>query len=150
MTWRGVASGVAVAASTIAAAGAVAGCGAGSDTRLTHEEFLSQGNAICAEGNKQIEEGAGPAFASPDKPTVTEIRTFAETVVLPNVRDTLEQLRELSPPEEDEARVEEILAAAQEAVDKVESDPASLVDDDGFDEFDHLATAYDLTACATD
>ena len=149
MTRRGVASGVAMAASTIAAAGAVAGCG-GSDTRLTHEAFLSQGNAICAEGNKQIEEGAGAVFTSPDKPTVAEIRTFAETVVLPSVRDTLDQLRALAPPEEDEARVEEILAAAQEAVDKVESDPASLVDDEGFDEFDRLATAYDLTACATE
>ena len=40
----------------------VAGCGGGGDSTtdsgsLTKAEFLKQGNAVCAKGNKEIEEG---------------------------------------------------------------------------------------------
>jgi hypothetical protein len=54
----------------------------------------------------------------------------------------------LSPPEADEARVEEILNKAQAAVDTLNANPALLAQDDGFDESDRLANEYGLTACA--
>jgi hypothetical protein len=128
--------------------GALAGCGGGSDDRLTKDEFLKQGNAICAKGDKQIETAAGKAFATPDNPTKAEVVTFAKTVVLPTVQDEVDELRALSPPKEDEARIDEILDKAQAALDKLRANPALLVSDTGFEEANRLAGAYGLTACA--
>ena len=71
----------------------LAGCGGGSDDRLSHEEFLKQGNAICADANEHIEAAGSTAFASAGKPTEGEIVAFAKTIVLPTVQDMLDELR---------------------------------------------------------
>src|SRR5262245_47560234 len=128
--------------------GVVAGCGGGSGDRLTQEEFLQQGNAICAKGNQDIETAGASAFATPGEPTEAEVRAFGENVIFPNVEEMLDQLRALSPPKEDEEQVDQILDEAQAALDKVKADPALLAQNSGFDEADRLASAYGLTACA--
>ena len=112
----------------------VAGCGGGDD-RLSHEEFVKQGNAICAAGNEKIETAGATAFASAGQPTQDEIVTFARSVVVPTVQGTLDQIGELSPPEADETRVDAILGEAQSALDKLSANPALLAQEDEFDGF---------------
>jgi hypothetical protein len=124
-----------------------AGCG-GEVAQLTHDEFVKQGNAICAKGTATINESGATAFASPGSPTEPETVAFASKVIVPTVQDELDQLRSLSAPKGEETRVEEILDKAQAAVDEVRADPALLTQDNGFEEANRLARGYGLSACA--
>lgn len=135
----------------LSAAAVLGGCGGGSEDRLTHEEFLTEGNSICAKYDGQIEAAGQTAFSA-GQPTEAEITAFAENTLLPTLENELDELRSLSPPEEDEARVDEILDKAQAAADELNADPALLAnqDKDPFEETNRLAGSYGLTACAGD
>lgn len=135
----------------------VAGCGGSDDSTdssgLTKAEFLKQGNAICAKGNKEIEKGFeefgtenGLENKQPSKAQLTEA---IETVVLPAVSDQVEGIEGLEPPSGEEAKVEEITDAAAEAVEKGEEDPVALTTEkaDPFAKANELANDYGLTKC---
>ena len=131
-----------------------AGCGGDDDgeetTRapLTREEFISEADAICAEGDREIEE-AGEELG--DAPSEEELEQFTTEVVVPNVQDQIDQLRELPPPEGDEEDVAAILDAAQRGVDELEADPSLGIqgEDAGgaFAEANQRAQGYGLTDC---
>jgi hypothetical protein len=136
----------------------VAGCGGGGDSTtesssLTKAEFLEQGNSVCAKGNKEIEEG----FEEFEKenglqdkqPTKAQLTEAIETVVLPAVRDQVEGIEALGAPSGEEAKVEAITVAADEAVEEGEEDPASLTSEkaDPFAEANELANEYGLVKC---
>ena len=134
-----------------ALAALIAGCGgddegSGSGEPLTKAEFLEQGNAICAEGNEAINAAAGDLNQnSPPE----EIQAFASETLVPEVQNQIDGLRGLSPPEGDEATVEAILDAAQEANDQVEEDPSAITsNEDPFNEANDLASEYGLQECA--
>jgi hypothetical protein len=135
----------------------VAGCGGSDDTTdssgSTKAQFLKQGNAICAEGNKEIEKGFeefetenGLENKQPSKAQLTEA---IETVVLPAVSNQVEGIEGLEPPSGEEAKVEAITDAAAEAVEKGEEDPAALTSEkaDPFAEANELANEYGLVKC---
>ena len=127
------------------------GCGSSesSDRRPSKAVFLKRANAICAKGTNKIDAAGTSAFKSPGNPTQAETTAFAKSVVVPTVQRELDQLRALSPPKGDEARVKEILDKSQAAVAKVRANPALLGGENGSDEANRLATAYGLAACAT-
>ena len=116
---------------------------------LTKEQFLEQGNAICAAGNAELDaEGATLGTA----PTPGEIEDFALNELVPNVQNQIDELRGLTPPEGDEETVDEILKAAEEGVAAIEQNPASAFDDGGADPFgqaNQLAADYGLVACGS-
>ena len=124
------------------------GSSGGGDT-LTKEQFLTQGNAICAAGNAELEaEGETLGTA----PTPGEIEDFALEELVPNIQNQIDELRGLTPPEGDEEEVEAILAAAEEGVAAIEENPASAFDDGGADPFaqaNELAADYGLTVCGS-
>ncbi len=135
----------------------VAGCGGGDSTTdsssLTKAEFLKQGNAICAKGNKEIQEG----FEEFEKenglqkkqPTEEQLTEAIETIVLPSVSDQVEGIEDLGAPSGEEAKVEAITDAASEAVEKGEEDPASLTSEkaDPFAKANELSNEYGLVKC---
>jgi basic membrane lipoprotein Med (substrate-binding protein (PBP1-ABC) superfamily) len=135
-----------------------AGCGGGGDSTtdsssLTKAEFLKQGNAVCAKGNKEIEEG----FKDFEKenglqnkqPTEAQLTEAIETIVLPAVRDQVDGIEALGAPSGEEEKVESITDAASEAVDEGEDDPASLTSEkaDPFAKANELANEYGLVKC---
>ena len=137
-----------------------AGCGGGDDSTsttaaLTKAQFLKQGNQICAEGNKEINTGF-EEFAKENnikenqEPTQAQREELAETVLLPSVTKQVEGVDGLGAPSGDEEQVEEIIDAAEEAIEEGEQDPAALVaeGEDSFAKVDKLAGEYGLTACA--
>jgi hypothetical protein len=126
----------------------LAGCGGGSNDRLTKDEFVKQADAICAKFDKRIETAAGSAFANPGKPTDDEIAAFATSTIFPTIDEQLDDLRALEPPKADEAQVDAIFDEAQASLDELRANPALLTEDKGFEETDRLARAYGLTACA--
>jgi hypothetical protein len=73
------------------------------DDRLSHDEFVAQADAICGRRLSQLNAGPPP-------------RSFAELAETMDkgtrvLRATVAELRSLKPPEEDEVRVDQMLAA---------------------------------------
>lgn len=147
------------AAAAAVLAALVAGCGGGDETTdetvtLTKVEFIKQGDAICQAGNKEIEEGFEefakennlPENKEPSKEQGVEL---VETVLLPNIQQQGEELRELGAPEGDEEQVEEILDSLDEAVAEGEDDPESLFsgDTDPFGKPNQMASDYGFKVC---
>jgi hypothetical protein len=114
----------------LAAALIAAGCGDGDGSTsstaagepLSKAEFISQADQICAEGDAKIDEG-GQAFAGTAGEKVDEL---VGTVIVPGYRDEIEQLRELTPPEGDEAEVEEFLNTFEQGIDALDQNPEQL------------------------
>lgn len=131
-----------------------AGCGGddedGDGEALTKQEFITQADQICAEGDRQINE-AGSAQFGGQEPSAQEIEEFGTETVAPNIQNQVDQIRALTPPEGDEEQVSAILDAAQEGIDEVEEDPSLLnqgQDAGGaFTEANRLAEDYGLTDC---
>jgi hypothetical protein len=131
-------SGLTTATAIALAAGAllVPACGGGGDEGLSREEFISRGDAICDEYDQRTEQVEDPESLDDVERFVEETRTL--------IRDGVDELKELEPPEElaedynawiaqneenlgllddleaaaaagDEAQVQEILAEAEQA-----------------------------------
>lgn len=91
---------------TLAVSAGLVACGGGG---LAKEEYIARADEICRASDRETEDLEVPRG-------VTETREFleeAESIT----RRTLERLRELEPPEEDEARIEEMLTKVERAVD---------------------------------
>ncbi len=148
---------IALLASLAALAILVAGCGGGGDSSestssLTKAEFVKQGNAVCAKGNEEIQEGFEEfekEHSSQKQPTKAQLTEAIETIVLPAVRQQVEGVKDLGAPSGEEAKVEAITDAAEEAVEKGEEDPAALTTEkaDPFAKANELANEYGLTKC---
>lgn len=150
---------LAAVAALVALAALVAGCGGGGDTTdetvtLTKAEFIKQGDAICKEGNEEIEEGFEEYAEENDLPKNKEPSTedgieVTETVILPNVQQQAEEIRELGAPEGDEDQVDELLTSLEDAVAEGEDDPEALFsgDTDPFADVNQLANDYGFKVC---
>jgi hypothetical protein len=133
---------IAVLVGVLAIGGLIAGCGGGGDdttgggsdggTALTKKELIKQGDAICAKGEKAIEEEA-EEFADDNgidmsKPSKAEQEEVIQQVVAPGVRRQVEEISELTPPSGDEGQVEAIVEAVESGSDELEEDPALLIE----------------------
>ena len=95
----------------------------GSDQSLSKEEFIAQGDQICTEGDAKIDaEGSQPQFAGRPGQVVQLVRQ----VIVPGMRAQLQQLRELPPPEGDEAEIQAMLDAFEQGIDELEANPRQL------------------------
>ena len=121
---------------------------------LSNSEFKKQGNAICAEGNRQIDAAAEQAFAGlsgNQKPTAEQLTAFA-TVAVPNIKQQVEDVAALEPPRSLRAKVAKLIKTARAAVAKVEADPSLLADEkhNPFVASDKQAKKLGLKECAGD
>lgn len=126
----------------------VTGCGGDEPEPLTKDEFATQANKICSDGNAELETAAEELG---DEPTEEQIEEFVTDTVLPNLQEQHDELEDLAAPEGDEDEVEEILDALQEGIDGIEEDPAGAITsgEDPLAEASELAGEYGLTECAT-
>lgn len=135
----------------------VAGCGGDDEepateteeVALSEEEFLAQGNEICAAGNDALEQIANDTFAG-QQPTEAEIEQFAGLLV-ENVQGQIDAIRVLPPPEELATDVEAFLGDAEDVLAEVEDDPSLLAaseSDDPFADINAQALELGLTECA--
>lgn len=142
-----------IAVVALFAATALAACGdddAGGD-RLSAEEWVEQAEAICQEADDDAEE----LFAELDDDIDAEaFGEFATEELLPRVRQQIEDIGDLNPPEELEDDVEELLDTVRRVLDEVEEqaedDPEVLFnsDADPFEEVNELSAELGLVACA--
>jgi hypothetical protein len=135
-----------------------AGCGGGDDdgttttaAALSKEEFLKQGNKICAAGEKQITTEGDKTFGN-QRPSQSELESFATKTAIPTLQFEIAGIEALPPPSGDEDQVNAIVSAAQEGLDELKADPSLITaegQDNPFAEANKLATQYGLTACAS-
>lgn len=135
-----------------------AGCGGGDDSSstsstaaaLSKDEFVTQANQICADGNKEISAAQNEAF-SVGPPVQDKVEQFITATVIPSVQSQVDGIRALGAPAGDEDQVAAILDSAQGAIDDATADPSLLEgsqSSDPFAETNKLAAAYGLTECA--
>ena len=151
---------IAVFAALAAVALIVTGCGSDNSTTdttasLTKAEFLKQGNAICAAGNKEIntefekffEENE---FSKKNQPTQADFEEGAEEIVIPSIRNQIDELEELEAPEGEEEKYEALFENAEAQLEKGEEDPSLLTDEnnDLFAGVNKEAKALGLGSCA--
>ena len=150
---------LAAVAALVALAALVAGCGGGDETTdetvtLTKTEFIKQGDAICEKGNEEIEEGFEDYAQENDLPQNKEPSTeqgieITETVILPNIQQQADEIRDLGAPEGDEEQVDELLTSLEDAIAEGEDDPESLFsgETDPFGKVNQLAKDYGFKVC---
>jgi hypothetical protein len=128
---------------------ALIGAGCGGDDAPSKSEYIADADAICKQGDKEIDAAADETFSQNQRPSNAEIVSFGEETVIPNVQGQIDDLRDLTPPDGDEDTVNAIYDSAQEGLDQIEEDPAVLAGRgaDPFAEANRLAKDYGLTEC---
>lgn len=127
--------------------------GGGSESAApTKEEFISQGDEICRDGDQEIEAGEEEAFGG-GRPSPDEVEAFLTETVIPSIQKQIDGIADLTPPEGDEQTVAGLVDMAQGALDEVEQDPAALAERGSPDPFAETQRAfgdYGFQDCAQD
>jgi hypothetical protein len=142
----------------LAAALLLAACGDDDDggdddgaVALSKEEYLAEGDRICARGTELMAQEALERFEG-EQPSRQEAEDFGQEVVVPTLTDQLGQLRDLPAPEGDQETVDQIYDGVDEGIDALESDPGVFVEPNtggAFDDANRLAQAYGFTQCGS-
>jgi len=99
----------------------LAGCGGGGDTRLSREEFESQGNAICAKYQKQLQAVGNPS-------SIDEIPDLVDQAVAILNREIAE-IAALKPPADMQTEFDALIDASNNT--KAAADDLSQAAKDG-------------------
>ena len=137
----------------LVAAGAGAGCGGDDDEEaLSKAEFIEQGDAICKKAAAEGEKEADAMFADlgpNEEPSDEQLTTFVEDVLKPNVEGQLNDLRDLTPPEEDEDTVNAVYEKVETGLAKLEDDPKTILsDEDPLSDANQAAEDYGFKECS--
>jgi len=126
-----------IAALTILAAAALAGCG-GDDTATTFPagvarpiakvEFLAEADRICASTNARVEAAGDDLIGGESEPPPAEVRRIVLGVAVPALEAEVRAIKALGVPAGDEDQVAGIIAATEQGIDQVRADPVSVVD----------------------
>lgn len=119
----------------------VSGATGASGTPLTQAQFVETADELCAEGAAELEQ-------EPQPTTAAELEPYVSDVLVPSIQEQLDAIGALTPPEGEEEQVQEFLDTAQEELDAVEADPASL-SEQSFEETEVLADEVGLAECGT-
>jgi hypothetical protein len=112
-----------------------AGCGGDDDDgnggggeALTKEEFVAETQKICDENKAKAEEVLSQAQTEAQANPQNLQQVFADTVeaLIPTLRDTVNRIGELTPPEDLQDTLDEFVSGANEAFDEIESDPQAF------------------------
>jgi hypothetical protein len=141
-----------LAAAALLAVGVLAaGCGGGDDdsttSSLTKSEWIAKADAICQQGNQEIEQAAQQQFGN-QRPSAAELQQFATGTALPNTQTQVDKIRALGAPSGDEDQVNEILDTVQADIDKAKA--AGDIENSTFADGNALAKQYGLKVCGQD
>ena len=153
---------VAPALIVVALALAAAGCGdddsdsaaTTTTTALTKDEYVSEANRICKKQDDKIERASQQFFADApnnQEPPASEVAEFGQKTVFPAIQDEIDRIEALGAPEGDEDEIKAMLDAAKSGLAELEQNPNQLEKGgiaSSFEEFQKLASAYDLDQCA--
>jgi hypothetical protein len=143
MTLRLFAAGTLGAIVLVSASGALA-------APLSEQQWRKQGNAICKQVNKEIDEIGNEVF--PDlgqdrEPTAEEAALFVEQFV-PAIEGAVSSIDALKEPAALKKDVKRFKAAVTQALTALEARPARLVNADPFRNVDKIAKKLGLKECS--
>ena len=131
-----------------------AGCGGDDDSTASADEradFIAQGDQICAASGERINEAVKERFGDGGGAGDQQVIELYKQVTIPQLEKTFQQLADLTPPPGDEDEIDEILAAADEALDEANDDPKNLAKPIGqgnpFEETNQLMQDYGFKVC---
>lgn len=132
------------------------GCGGDGDTAsISKAEFVKKANSVCARTGKRVtsqfaafvasyggKEPKGAALKAAQKKIV-------ETVLAPNKRSEIEQLRKIGTPTGGEAQVEAIVEGLERGIEEAEAHPTQAVTGKvkSFADVERQAGEFGLTGC---
>lgn len=121
----------------------------GGGERLTEEEFITQANDACEEGNQEIEDAASAIGGSGQQPSEEELEGFVDDIVTA-IQGQIDEIDGLNPPEDMEADVDAMVSELQSAVDEVESQGTAVLrsEDNPFADANEMAGELGLEVCA--
>jgi len=130
----------------------LAGCGGGGDTRLSREEFESQGNAICAKYQKQLQAVGNPS-------SIDEIPDLVDQAVAILNREIAE-IAALKPPADMQTEFDALIDASNNTKDAADDLSQAAKDGDraavqkaldegkaASEKADQIATQLGLDSC---
>ncbi len=125
-----------------------AGCGSGGgEDSLTKADFIRKANAICSKW-QQARGNRYSAAASKYRPLNSkENKENAIIFVLSPYEAAIDDLGELSPPSGEEAKVETLVDAMEEAMAQVKKDPLAATQKPVFKDSNKLVETYGLDEC---
>lgn len=135
----------------LTAATVVAGCG-DSGSAPTKEEFVKRADAVCKKADARQLAGLKLYTAKHEREGSSKAweEKLAKAAGLPPLQAEAEELGKLEAPAGAEGEVEAIVDAIDEAVEKGEADPASVVLPPGsnaFAEAEKMAREYGMKVC---
>jgi hypothetical protein len=124
------------------------GCGDDEEERLSQADFEAQANAICAEGNQEIE-ALFEELPQDQAPSEAELEPLYDDFI-DNVRGQIDAVADLRPPEDIQDDVDAFLDDARSALGGMEdAGPSALLsDEDPFADVNAQARDLGLTECA--
>lgn len=134
-----------------AVAALIAGCGDDSSAALTKAEFQKQANAECKRiTNRAANELQDYAEKEVKGSTLTKDNQLEliDTVIVPSVRDQIEALESIEPPEADKKTIDALIGELDEIATEAEEDPLAVAKiDSPFEDSEKRAKAYGLRWC---
>lgn len=133
------------------AAAALAGCKTSGGETLTREEFLKQGNAICAKGNAEIE-AVAPKGGDAGPPSGPEGEAFFKAIIETSHR-MIDDVAALKPPADLQPEMTGIVADSRLILADMEAKGAEALfasEGDPFVEVNKRLTSIGLTVCGED
>lgn len=126
---------------------ALVAAGCAGDDRLSKEEFVEQANAICEKGNDALE-AAADELVQDGEPSEEDLEDLIDTAV-ENVGSQLDEIEELSPPEDMEEDVEDLIETAREELQDLEEAGSEAFTSGGnpFEESNEKARELGLEEC---
>ena len=150
--------GVLVGALAIALVGIGCGGGDGSGQAVANVEvskptYMKKAEAVCKKNYEKVrlgyenfvKENGGPenSFDEPAKEA-----EYVETVIVPEKKKTVEELKALGAPSGDEQEVDEIVEAYEEGIEVAEENPQAAMSSTGvFAYASNVAKEYGLKSC---
>lgn len=127
-----------------------------SGPRLSKDQFLTKGNAVCVELDKGVSAIIDRLVASESAPTPKQAQAALRNVV-PLYEDAFDQLRVLNPPSADEKLIDQYILLNDQAFQKLKEASKQPVqaqvflnsDDDPFRAALEMADRYGLDDCGT-
>lgn len=127
----------------------VSGCGDDDEEEPaapTKAAFIAEADRICAEADRSLSAEAREQY--PEGPPLGEDAVrFAEDVLIPNLEGQHEAIATLTPPEDAEDAVSDILEKLQAGIDELKGEPKGFVESEALVPASAAADDFGLTEC---
>jgi hypothetical protein len=137
----------------------VTGCGSSDDdttsAALTKAQFIVKADAVCKTGNDEIEAEVEAfktenGLGDEEEPSKAQQAEVSKTILVPNVENQAEEIRDLEAPSADEDQISKMLDSLEEGVEEVEDNPQAPFESNQPNPFgpaNKIAEEYGLVVC---